>query len=273
MPLAVLSVCCPMEIALLLSGKVALVTGAAGSIGQAAAVLFARQGAQVICTDIDDESGERVVASILAEGGRGRYHHMDVRSPEDVKAVVAACTEDPGVIHVLFNNVGRSAKYLFETTPDEVWHDMLEVNLSGAFITSKQVLPLMKAAGAGSIIHHASVDATFGNPSIAAYSAAKGGLIPLTHVMAHDLGKYNIRVNCISSGGIGTGRNARQGDRQVSYQSRTSVTPLQRRGRPEEVASAALFLASDMASFISGTNLTVDGGRTAITQGTYHGYD
>ena len=258
---------------MLLSGKVALVTGAAGSIGMAAAMLFARHGARVICTDIDDESGARVVESILAEGCSASYQHMDVRSPEEVKAVVAACAEDPGVIHVLFNNVGRSAKHPFETTPEEVWHEMLEVNLSGVFITSKHVLPLMKAAGAGSIINHASVDAMFGNPSIAAYSAAKGGLIPLTHVMAHDLGKYNIRVNCISSGGIGTERNARQGDKPVSYQSRTSVTPLQRRGRPEEVASAALFLASDMASFISGTNLTVDGGRTAITHGTYHGYD
>jgi len=269
----VLSALCQAEVGLLLSGKVALVTGAAGSIGSAAAILFARQGARVICTDIDDDSCARVAQSIQAEGFSANYFHMDVRSPDEVRAVAAACAEDSGVIHVLFNNVGRSVKQPFETTTEEQWRDMLEVNLSGAFITSRHVLPLMKAAGAGSIIHHASVDATLGNPSIAAYSAAKGGIIPLTHVMAHDLGKYNIRVNCISSGGIATERNAVQGGRPTTYQSRTSVTPLQRRGRPDEVASAALFLASDMASFISGANLTVDGGRTAITQGTYHGYD
>ncbi len=133
-------------------------------------------------------------------------------------------------------------------------------------------VPLLEASA--SIIHHASIDALLGNPGIAAYSASKGGLVPLTHVMAHDLGKYNIRVNCICSGGIPVPRKAiatKPGG--IAGKSRNDVTPLRRAGTPEEVAYAALFLASHWSSFVNGTSLVVDGGRTAITQGTYHGDD
>jgi NAD(P)-dependent dehydrogenase (short-subunit alcohol dehydrogenase family) len=258
---------------MLLHGKVAVITGAASGIGRASALLFAREGATVICSDINDNAGEQTAAQIRAENHHAAYHHLDVTDADNVRAVARACENTIGRVDILFNNAGMSVKQSFEATSEETWQQMLGVHLTGAYLCAKYFLPLMKKAGSGSIINHASVDAILGNPGIAAYSAAKGGLIPLTHVMAHDLGKYNIRVNCLSSGGISTARNARASGPGVAYVSRTAVTPLQRRGTPEEVAQAALFLASDRASFVNGANLVVDGGRTGITQGTYHGYD
>jgi NAD(P)-dependent dehydrogenase (short-subunit alcohol dehydrogenase family) len=147
---------------------------------------------------------------------------------------------------------------------------MIAVNLTHHFRCSKALLPLLKKADRASIIHHASIDAFLGNASIAAYSAAKGGLIPLTHVMAHDLGKYGIRVNSISSGGV---RAVTRQSSDDAFQSRVRVTPLGRRGDPHEVAHVALFLAAEWSSYVNAANIVVDGGRTAITQGTYGGYD
>jgi 3-oxoacyl-[acyl-carrier protein] reductase len=121
----------------------------------------------------------------------------------------------------------------------------------------------MKKARSGSIINHASIDAFLGNPSLAAYSAGKGGVIPLTHVMAHDLAKHGLRVNCISTGGI------RDGSSRPEDAARVRVTPLSRMGSPEDVARVALFLASELSSYVNGANIVVDGGRTAITQGCY----
>jgi NAD(P)-dependent dehydrogenase (short-subunit alcohol dehydrogenase family) len=142
---------------------------------------------------------------------------------------------------------------------------MISRNLSSAFVCSQAFLPLMKKAGSGSIINHGSIDGVLGNPSIAAYSAAKGGLLPLTHVMAHDLGKYNIRVNCISSSG------PRKSAIAVSMvdKARVAVTPSGRQGTPQDVAGVILFLASDAAAYVNGSNIVVDGGRTATTHGCY----
>ena len=123
----------------------------------------------------------------------------------------------------------------------------------------------MKRAGSGAIINHASIDAILGNPGIAAYSAGKGGVLPLTRVMAHDLAKYNIRVNSISTGGI---RNP-NGTMSKADESRITVTPMARMGTAEDVARVALFLASDLSSYVSGANIVVDGGRTATTHGCY----
>ncbi|MBI4192645.1 MAG: SDR family oxidoreductase [Betaproteobacteria bacterium] len=251
---------------MMLKDKVAVITGAASGIGQATAILFAREGASVIC--IDDKPGRETVDLIRQEKLDASCYHADVANSEQVQAVARECEKAFGKVDILFNNAGRSLKQAFEATTEETWAEMLGINLTGAFLCSKYFLPLMKKAGTGSIINHASVDAFLGNPAIAAYAAAKGGLIPLTHVMAHDLGKYNIRVNCLSTGGIRSAMTAPLG---AAYQSRISVTPLQRMGTPEEVAYVALFLASDWSSFVNGANLVVDGGRTTITQGTYRG--
>src|SRR5690606_10777149 len=136
-------------------------------------------------------------------------------------------------------------KQSFEATSEATWDEMIRRNLSGVFICSQQFLPLMKRASGGSIINHASIDGFLGNPSLAAYSAGKGGVIPLTHVMAHELGKHRLRVNCISTGGI------RDGAARPEDADRVRVTPLGRMGTPEDVARVALFLASDLSSYVN----------------------
>jgi NAD(P)-dependent dehydrogenase (short-subunit alcohol dehydrogenase family) len=249
-----------------LRDKVALITGAASGIGRATAQLFAREGAQVVCTDIDDARGRETVELIRSEGFAASYHHADVTDAEELAAVAERCATEVGKLDILFNNAGRTARQTFEATTAQTWKEMLDLHLTGVFLCSQAFLAMMKKAGSGSIINHASVDSLFGNPSIAAYSAAKGGLIPLTHVMAHDLAKYQIRVNSISSGGIFTAMSL--GKEKVTA-SRVAVTPLKRMGTPEEVASVALFFASPASSFVNGANLVVDGGRTAITQGCF----
>lgn len=256
---------------MLLKNKNAVITGAALGIGQATALLFARHGANVIC--VDDRAADETLALLREESLDAACYRADVSNSAQVQEVARECEKTFPKIDILFNNAGRVRHQAFEATTEETWSEMLGVNLTGKFLCSKYFLPLMKKAGSGSIINHASVDAFLGNPAIAAYSASKGGLIPLTHVMAHDLGKYNIRVNCISSGGIVTQRNVKAIGTGVAGQSRIAVTPLQRRGTAEEVAYVALFLAADWSSYVNGANIVVDGGRTSITQGTYHGYD
>jgi len=251
---------------MLLKDKIAVITGAASGIGKATAFLFAREGANIICIDINDKLGQETVDLIRQEKLSAHYYHADVANSEQVQTAVRNCEKTFDKVDILFNNAGRTFSQTFEATTEETWAQMLGIHLTGVFLCSKYFLPLMKKAGAGSIINHASIDAFLGNPSIAAYSAAKGGLLPLTHVMAHDLAKNNIRVNCISTGGILTAMSA---GKEVASKTRVSVTPLQRMGTPEEVAQVALFFASHYSAFVNGANLVVDGGRTAITQGCY----
>lgn len=222
-------------------------------------MLFAAQGAQVVCID-DSRHGW---ASPEARNGELPQFMADVSDPHALASVVSACERTLERVDVLFNLAGRAVKQSFETTSEATWNEMIARNLSAAFICSQQFLPLMKRAPGGSIINHASIDGFLGNPSLAAYSAGKGGVIPLTHVMAHDLGKYGLRVNCISTGGI------RDGSARAQDAARTRVTPLRRMGTPEDVARVALFLACELSSYISGANIVVDGGRTSITQGCY----
>ncbi|MCC6534593.1 MAG: SDR family oxidoreductase [Burkholderiales bacterium] len=246
---------------MMLKDKIAVVTGNPYGIGRASAALFAREGAKVICID-DSREGWSDDAAASAE----LPHFLaDVTDSNAVAGVVGQCERLLQRVDVLFNLAGRTIKQRFEATTDETWQRMIARNLSAAFVCSQRFLPLLKKSPAGAIIHHASIDGFLGNPSLAAYSAGKGGLIPLAHVMAHDLGGYGIRVNCISTGGIrDTHRRARPEDA-----SRIRVTPLGRTGMPEDVARVALFLASEWSSYVNGANIVVDGGRTAITQGCY----
>ena len=243
---------------MLLANRIAVITGNPYGIGRESAMLFAREGARVICVDDTDEGW----ASDGVKTGRPDFV-ADVADAKALAAVVAQCEAAVERVDILFNLAGRATKQRFETTTDETWKQMLARNLTAAFICSQQFLPLMKKSSSAAIIHHASIDAFLGNPSIAAYSAAKGGVLPLTHVMAHDLAKYGIRVNCVSTGAI------RDGDARPGDDARVKVTPLGRTGTPRDVANVALFLASELSSYINGANIVVDGGRTAITQGCY----
>jgi len=245
-------------------GKTAVIAGDAWGLGHATALMFAREGAQVIC--IDDNAEMKDARLLRMDEFELAYFHADVTDAGEVQAVANACEKTLAKVDILFNVAGRDPiRQTFEKTTHATWATMIGRNLSSAFLCAQAFLPLMKKAGSGSIINHGSIDGVLGNPYIAAYSAGKGGLLPLTHVMAHDLGKYNIRVNCISSSGP---RKSTVAVTPVD-KSRVAVTPLGRQGTPQDVAPVVLFLASDAAAFVSGANIVVDGGRTATTHGCY----
>jgi NAD(P)-dependent dehydrogenase (short-subunit alcohol dehydrogenase family) len=249
---------------MILKGKIAVIAGDAWGLGHATALLFAREGAQVIC--IDDNADMASASALRIEEFEVPHFHADVSDAAQVQAIASACEKTYAKVDILVNVAGRDPiRQSFEKTTHETWNTMISRNLSSAFVCSQAFLPLMKKAGSGSIINHGSIDGVLGNPSIAAYSAAKGGLLPLTHVMAHDLGKYNIRVNCISSSG------PRKSAIAVSTvdKARVAVTPSDRQGTPQDVAGVVLFLASDAAAYVNGSNIVVDGGRTATTHGCY----
>ena len=254
-----------------LEGKTAVITGASMGIGRAAAILFAQEGARVFCVDIEDKGGEETVALINQKSGQKAFFiHADVGNADQVRAMARKCQEKTEKVDILFNNAGSLIWQDFDNTTDETWAQMLATNLSSVYLCSKYLLPLMKAAGSASIINNASIDGLLGNPHIVAYCAAKGGVMPFTHVMAHNLAKYKIRVNSICTGGIDTGMVGKVNSLNPELPKRmVALTPLGRRGTAEEVANVALFFASDESSFVNGANLVVDGGRTGITQGMF----
>lgn len=247
---------------MLLKDRVAVITGNPYGIGRVSAALFAKEGARIVCIDDSQDGWSSNDGTTM----QAMHIRADVSSRNSVAAAAAQCEQAFDRVDVLFNLTGRTIKQSFEATTEEAWNVMIGRNLTATFLCSQLFLPLMKKAGSGAIINHASIDGLLGNPSLAAYSAGKGGLIPLTHVMAHELGKYGIRVNCISTGAIRDEGAARAEDA-----SRVQVTPLRRTGRPEDVARTALFLACEWSSYITGANIVVDGGRTAITQGCFEG--
>ena len=248
-----------------LDGKVAIITGMAAGIGEASAFLFAREGAIVVGADIDGERGEQVIEKIREEGGRGYFVRADVSRNGDVKKTFEKA-QGLGGVDVLFNNAGiEVVKSLVETTEEE-WDRSVAVNLKSAFLCCRHAIPVMEEKGGGSIINTSSAAGLVGSFS-ASYSAAKGGIIALTRALAVDLGPSGIRVNCLCPGAIETPMLTRvmlkQGDLKEVRERRIKNYPVGRFGTPIEVAQAALFLASDDASFITGAVLPVDGGFTS----------
>jgi len=244
---------------MLLENKIVVVTGNPYGIGRVSAELLSGEGARVVCID-DSKTGWHADKNSLGD----RPHFLaDVSDTKAVSELVAECEKTLERIDILVNLAGRASKKCFEETDEKTWNNMIARNLTATFLCSQKFLPLIKKSSTGVIVNHASIDAFLGNPSLAAYSAGKGGVLPLTLVMAHDLGKYGIRVNSISTGGI------RDGEERPTDSSRVRVTPLNRTGTPLDVARVVLFLASELSSYVNGANIVVDGGRTTITQGCY----
>jgi len=187
-----------------LGSRNAVITGAGSGVGRAASLLFAREGAAVGCVDIDAEMGEETTAMIRQKGGLAVFFQADVADPSSVGAMAEACMAWRSQIHVLFNNAGVALRSDFESLPLAQWDRQVAVNLTAPFLCSQRLLPALRAAGKASIIHHGSIDGVHGNPFLVAYSASKGGLVPLTHVMAYWLSPLGIRVNCINSGALRT---------------------------------------------------------------------
>lgn len=245
-----------------LKDKVAIVTGAASGIGQAIAQVFAKEGAKVVVNDINDKGGEATVKSITDCGGEALFVHADVSNSGEVRNMVKVTLEKFGGINVLVNN----AAYLINCrpvleTPEDEWDIAIDVTLKGVFLCSKYALPEMIKAGGGSIINIASVGGMVGFADYSAYCSAKGAVIQLTKSMAIDYGRKNIRVNAICPGPIDTPTTPEAQDEKL-HQWQRDMTVLGRTATPEEVAWPAVFLACDESSFVSGSNLVVDGGWT-----------
>jgi NAD(P)-dependent dehydrogenase (short-subunit alcohol dehydrogenase family) len=250
-----------------LSGKVAIITGGASGIGRATAFLLASEGAAVVITDVNESGGRAVVDEIVKGGGRSAFEPGDVTRAADCRRVVERAMRDFGAVDILFNNAGiiRRASILELTEAD--WDRVMSVNVKAIFLTSREAIPPMEKSGGGSIINMASGWGLAGGPRAAVYCASKGAVVLLTKAMAIDHGPQKIRVNCICPGDTDTAmlRNEAEqlGEPSQQFLAEATKRPLGRVGRPEEIAQAALYLASDAASFVTGTALVVDGGGLA----------
>ena len=250
-----------------LDGRTAVITGGAGGIGRATALLFAREGAGVCIVDLHEEAGQEIAREISAAGGHAIFERADVTSSADCRRVLERTVHEFGGIHVLFNNAGIIRRASVVEISEADWDAVMAVNVKSVFLVSREVIPIMAMAGGGSIINTASGWGLAGGPRAAAYCASKGAVVLLTKAMAIDHGRQNIRVNCICPGDTDTAmlrREARQlGEAEDRFLSDSARRPLGRVGRPEEVAQAALYLAGDDASFVTGSALVVDGGGLA----------
>jgi NAD(P)-dependent dehydrogenase (short-subunit alcohol dehydrogenase family) len=249
-----------------LAGKTALVSGAGGGICRAIAVAFAKAGAAVACVDIDPAASAETARLVTEAGSRSLSQACDVASESQTRAAVAVAHQAFGRLDIL---VSGAAPHDPSGTITEVsladWQNVLDINLTGAFLLSRAALPLMIAGGGGSIIFIASQLGRVGSPGRAAYCATKGALIQLAKVMAIDHATQNIRVNTLSPGAVETQRTLKRYGSFSAAREQLGVKHLSGRlGRPDEIAGAAVFLASDNASFVTGSDLLVDGGYTAI---------
>jgi NAD(P)-dependent dehydrogenase (short-subunit alcohol dehydrogenase family) len=250
-----------------LSGRKAIVTGGAGGIGRAAALMLAKAGAAVTIVDLDESGGESVIRQILQEGGKGIFVRGDVSRAEDCLNAVRETVEAWGGVDILFNNAGIVRRASVTDLSVEDWDRVMAVNVRSMFLMCKYAIPFMEHAGGGAIINNASGWGLTGGPQAAVYCASKGAVVNLTRAMAIDYGPKNIRVNCIAPGDTDTSmlRNeARQlGEPEAAFLKDSASRPLGRIARPEEIASTVVFLASEAASFVTGAILAVDGGGLA----------
>ncbi len=251
-----------------LQGKVAIVTGAGKGIGQATALLFAREGARVVVANRGEQAGRQTVGVIRDAGGEAVFVKVDVSDPEQANYLMSETRRAFGRLDILVNNAGIYYQGDVETTPVEQWGQILAVNLSGAFYCCKAAIPLMREGGGGVIVNVASEAGLVVIPGQVAYNVSKAGLIMLTRCMAVDHARDNIRVNCICPGTTYTPlveqALSRQPDPQAARRALESSRPLNRLGRPEEIAEGILYLASDASPYCTGAVLTIDGGRTAL---------
>jgi NAD(P)-dependent dehydrogenase (short-subunit alcohol dehydrogenase family) len=247
-----------------LEGRVALVTGAAQGIGQSVARRLAKAGATVIVADIDEDGGKSVAGGIVADGGDALFIRTDVGVMQDVRAATDLAITAHGRLDILVNNAARGFRGAVDAIEESDWNEAINTNLTSVWRGMKCAVPHMRARGSGSIINMGSVLAFTGFHDYAAYSAAKGGINALTQQAALDLAVAGIRVNAVAPGTIMTPLNQKvfdaAPDPQALIDQWNAAHPIGRFGQPDEVAEAVLFLASDRASFITGTTLRVDGG-------------
>jgi meso-butanediol dehydrogenase / (S,S)-butanediol dehydrogenase / diacetyl reductase len=254
-------------------GKAGLVTGAGSGIGRATALGFAARGGAVAVADINAENANKVAAEIRAAGGRALALVADVTRPADIDMMIERTTSTFGRLDFLHNNafgmpVAQTSTQVASRTADvadDVWSHMLDVGLTAVFRAMKRAIPAMRAHGGGAIVNTASISGLRADYGIAAYNAAKAGVINLTRVVAIEYARYGIRANCICPGAIDTPLLAPALAQPGFADKIKEAIPMGRLGRPEEMANVVLFLASDLASFVTGAAFVADGGQTAKT--------
>ncbi len=248
-------------------GKVVVITGAGAGIGRATAMRFAEEGARIAAWDVSEQASAQLESAITWAGGEGHFQAVDVTNADAVESAVAAVVERWGRIDILINNAGivRDAQLVkwngngpLSMMTDDMWDSVIGVNLKGVFLCTRAVVPHMIRAGGGVILCAASVVGLLGNFGQTNYVASKAGVIGMTRTWARELGKYNIRVNAVAPGFIATAMVKAMPEKVLD--SMLAHTPIRRIGTPEDVANAYAWLASDQASFIHGTVLSVDGG-------------
>lgn len=246
-----------------LADKIAVVTGAGNGIGEATVRRFAAEGALVYVSDVDGAAAERVAASLVEQGYRATAAACDVTRGQDVTALMRMVKSDSGRIDVLVNNAGLNVLADVRNMTDAEWVRLREVNLDGVFRIARDGFDLLRASGKGSLINVASIMGSRGIRPLAAYSATKGAVAAFTRGLAVEYAPFNIRVNSLSPGYVETKLTQRALKLPQFRTALIDKTPMRRFGTCDEMASAALFLASDDASYVTGAELTVDGGMSA----------
>ncbi len=245
------------------AGKVALVSGAARGIGAATAKLLAQEGAAVVLGDVLEKEGRETAAQIVAAGGRATFIPLDVARPENWQQVIAATVAAYGKLDILVNNAGISGRAAVAETDVATWERVLEINGKGVFLGIKSAIPELRKAGGGSIINISSIYGIIGSETSAAYHASKGAVRILTKAAAIQYAADNIRVNSVHPGFVDSPMTAASHALPEVHHLRISRTPLGRMGTPEDIAAGILYLASDESSFVTGSELVIDGGMTA----------
>jgi 3(or 17)beta-hydroxysteroid dehydrogenase len=248
-------------------GKVAIITGGAGGLGKAQAVLLAKEGAKVVVTDLDEAQGKSVAEEIKGNGGEAIFIKHDVSSEAQWKSVISETVERFGKLDILVNNAGVIIfKNIHDTTLDE-WRWLMSINLDGVFLGTKYAMEAMKKSGGGSIINISSAAGIIGTLDTSAYHASKGGVRIFTKAAALECSKagydYNIRVNSVHPGVMKTAMVEGLMEDEDKMKAALSWHPIGRFGEPEDVAYGVLYLASDESSFVTGAELVIDGGWTA----------
>jgi NAD(P)-dependent dehydrogenase (short-subunit alcohol dehydrogenase family) len=243
-----------------LEGKIALVTGAGAGIGRGIAQTFAREGAHVVVADVDADAAGQAAAEIVKANGAAEAHAVDVTDTAQVKRLMQAIGERHGKLDVLVNNAGVGERSDFRHLSDEAWDRVWKVNLDGTVRCAREAFELLRASGRGSVINLSSVMAEKHTRQMAVYSATKGAVLALSRSLAVEYAPYGIRVNTLLPGYVETALIGRYISNPMIAKGLLAQTPLRRFGTPEDIANAALFLASDEAAYITGAALNVDGG-------------
>jgi NAD(P)-dependent dehydrogenase (short-subunit alcohol dehydrogenase family) len=248
-----------------LNGKVALVSGGASGMGQSEALIFGREGAKVVVADLLEAEGRQVADKIAAAGGQARFVKLDVTSEPEWEKAVKAAVDAFGKLDVLVNNAGISGTFDPDPLSTDAWDKLMSINAKGVFLGMKAAIPAMQRAGGGAIVNISSISGFAGQTGVhMAYNASKGAVRIMTKSAAVQFAKDGIRVNSVHPGFMPPMRTSKGSADPVWREKMLKAVPMKREGRVEEVAHAVLFLASDEASYITGTELVVDGGYLAV---------